>query len=85
MTKSILDVPEAESEPLLEELFAIMYDEDVRFEHHWRTGDLVVWDNLAVQHGRPNVAEQGPTRTLRKVAAPMPILTDEEKPTYTTN
>lgn len=82
MTKQIVDVPEHESEPLLEELFAVMYDEDARIEHYWRTGDLVAWDNVAVQHGRPNVAEQGPVRTLRKVAAPMPVLTKEQLPTY---
>jgi alpha-ketoglutarate-dependent taurine dioxygenase len=82
MTKAITDVPEADSEPLLAELFAIMYHEDVRLEHHWRTGDFVVRDNLSVQHGRPNVTERGPTRTLRKVAAPMPVLTKAEMPTY---
>lgn len=82
MTKSIVDVREDESEPLLEEVFATMYQTDARMEHHWRTGDLVVWDNLAVQHGRPNVTEQGPARTLRKVAAPMPVLTKDEIPTY---
>jgi alpha-ketoglutarate-dependent taurine dioxygenase len=59
-----------------------MYQAEARLEHQWRTGDLVVWDNLAVQHGRPNVTEQGPARTLRKVAAPMPILTKDEIPTY---
>lgn len=82
MTKAIIEVPEDESERLLEELFAAMYAEEAQFQHRWRTGDLVVWDNLAVQHGRPNVTEQGPTRTLRKVAAPMPVLTKDEIPTY---
>jgi alpha-ketoglutarate-dependent taurine dioxygenase len=82
MTKAIVDVPESDSEPMLEELFAVMYDEEVRLDHQWLTGDFVVWDNLAVQHGRPNVAEEGPTRTLRKVAAPMPVLTKEQMPTY---
>jgi alpha-ketoglutarate-dependent taurine dioxygenase len=82
MTKAIVDVPEAESEPLLEELFAVLYADGARIEHHWRTGDLVVWDDLAAQHGRPNVTEQGPVRTLRKVAAPMPVLTKEQMPSY---
>lgn len=82
MTKAIVDVPEVDSEPLLEELFAVMYDDEVQLDHHWRTGDFVAWDNLAVQHGRPNVTEEGPGRTLRKVAAPMPVLTKEQIPTY---
>ena len=82
MTLEIVDVPNDESEPLLEELFAVMYRADHRLEHHWRTGDFVVWDNLSVQHGRPNVSADGPTRTLRKVAAPVPALTKSETPTY---
>lgn len=82
MTKVIVDVPEADSEPLLEELFAVLYAPATRIEHHWRNRDLVAWDNLAVQHGRPNVELQGPTRTLRKVAAPMPILTATQRPQY---
>jgi alpha-ketoglutarate-dependent taurine dioxygenase len=82
MTKAIVELGEDDSESLLEELFAVLYREDDRLDHHWRTGDLVVWDNLAAQHGRPNVAEQGPTRSLRKVAAPMPVLTKEQMPTY---
>lgn len=82
MTKAIVDVPEDESEPLLEELFAVLYELSAQVDHEWRTGDFVVWDNLAVQHGRPNVTEQGPVRTLRKVAAPMPVLTKDQLPTY---
>lgn len=82
MTQKIVDVPESESERLLEELFAVMYSPDHQIEHHWRTGDFVVWDNLSVQHGRPNVTAEGPTRTLRKVAAPVPVLTKSETPTY---
>jgi taurine dioxygenase len=36
------------------------------YEHWWDVGDLVVWDNLAVQHGRPDQADV-PRRTLRRV------------------
>ena len=31
----------------------------------------MVWDNFAVQHGRPNVTLEGPARTLRKIGLPM--------------
>jgi len=82
MTKQVVDVPGDESEPFLEELFAVLYATDTQIHHSWQSGDLVAWDNLAVQHGRPNVTEQGPTRTLRKVAAPMPVLTKDQIPTY---
>ena len=47
-------------------------------QHEWREGDLVVWDNQAVQHARGIVDLEGPERTLRKVFGPM-TLTDRER------
>ena len=35
------------------------------YEHDWRKHDLVAWDNIAIQHARPNVTLEGPERTLR--------------------
>jgi alpha-ketoglutarate-dependent taurine dioxygenase len=35
--------------------------------HHWQVDDLVVWDNHAVQHSRPDVGQEHP-RTLRRVS-----------------
>jgi taurine dioxygenase len=61
-----------ESEELLEQLFAHLYRSEHLYEHDWREHDLVAWDNLSVQHARPNVALDGPVRTLRKVFAPAP-------------
>jgi taurine dioxygenase len=63
----ILELPAEESEAVLAELFALLYADDNVVTHHWRTGDLVVWDNLALQHGRPAIAGAG-ERTLRRVA-----------------
>jgi taurine dioxygenase len=51
---------------LLDRLFAALYDPADVYEHKWRNGDLVVWDNLSVQHARPAVDEHAP-RTLRRV------------------
>ena len=82
MTQEIPDLSADESELLLERLFDHMYDPAARVEHHWREGDLVVWDNLAVQHARPNVDNDGPPRTLRKVGHPMPRLEPDEIPIY---
>jgi taurine dioxygenase len=72
MTRGIADLPPAESEALLEDLFAHLYRTSVLYEHDWREHDLVAWDNIAVQHARPNVTVEGPARTLRKVFAPIP-------------
>jgi alpha-ketoglutarate-dependent taurine dioxygenase len=72
MTSNVAGLPSEESEELLQTLFSYLYDPAHSWQHDWRTGDLVLWDNLAVQHGRPNVSLEGPARTLRKVIAPVP-------------
>ncbi len=72
MTREIVGLPSEESEELLETLFSYLYDPAHSWQHDWRKGDLVLWDNLAVQHARPNVSLEGPARTLRKVIAPVP-------------
>ena len=41
-----------ESEKLLQEMFDIVEDPAIIYEHHWRVGDLVMWDNLACLHAR---------------------------------
>ena len=69
---------------VLEDVFAHLYDPAARLEHHWRNRDLVVWDNLAIQHARPNVVVEGPARTLRKVASPLVQLDLDEMPAYNT-
>ncbi|RYD84078.1 MAG: TauD/TfdA family dioxygenase, partial [Sphingomonadales bacterium] len=65
-TAAIIGLADDESEALLEELFALLYAEENIHDHEWRTGDLVLWDNLAVQHGRKPVT--GGVRTLQRVS-----------------
>ena len=65
MTACLAHLPHEESEALLEELFACLYDASQVYEHHWRKGDLVIWDNLAVQHARSALGEG--ERTLQRV------------------
>ena len=77
MTREIVELPHDESEELLQTLFSHLYAPAMVYEHTWRTGDLVVIDNIAMQHARPNVDADGPTRTLRKVIAPIPKLRAE--------
>jgi taurine dioxygenase len=69
-TLEIEEIPGDEGEAILQELFAILYDPAYVYEHQWRERDYVVWDNLATQHGRPDVATEGPDRTLRKTFSP---------------
>lgn len=82
MTREIVGLDREESERLLEALFAHLYDPERRWNHQWRNGDLIVWDNQAVQHARPNVYSDGPPRTLRKVAFPIPQLAGDQLPKY---
>ena len=82
MTKEIVGLTPSESEELLGQLFDHLYDPAGQWEHHWRQGDLVVWDNVAMQHARPNVVSNGPARTLRKAASPVPQLSRDQRPAF---
>jgi len=55
----------AESDALLERLFDIAEDPANTYEHVWRLGDLMMWDNLACLHARTDWPE-GQMRTLRR-------------------
>ena len=66
-TDRILDWEAAESEAMLSELFSHLYAADNLYSHTWEEGDLCLWDNIALQHGRPELPA-GRERTLRRVA-----------------
>jgi taurine dioxygenase len=65
MSACITKLAPDESDALLEELFAHLYAPGNVYEHQWRKGDLVVWDNLAVQHARSPTGDA--PRTLQRV------------------
>jgi taurine dioxygenase len=53
---------------VLEQVFATLYAPARRYEHHWREGDLLVWNNLAIQHARTNFAAPSlGSRVMRRV------------------
>jgi len=66
-----------ESEELLNALFDHMYDERNVFTYSWRQGDLLVWDNLTLQHARPDLRSDAPARTLRKTLVPVYMIGDD--------
>jgi taurine dioxygenase len=66
-TDRILDLGDEESETLLQELFDHLYSGAHTYAHPWSTGDLLVWDNLSLQHGRPETPT-GVRRKLQRVA-----------------
>jgi taurine dioxygenase len=65
-TDALLPLPPDESAALLRELFTHLYRPDHVLVHHWQPGDLLVWDNHALQHARPDVGVDE-RRTLRRV------------------
>lgn len=65
-TDRIIGLDGPESEEILEALWALLYAPENTYSHHWRLGDLVIWDNIAVQHGRPAPPRDVP-RTMRRV------------------
>jgi taurine dioxygenase len=71
-TRELVGFGAKESEELLQGLFAHLYAPAAVYEHTWQDGDLMVFDNIALQHARSNVELNGPKRTLRKVIAPIP-------------
>jgi taurine dioxygenase len=46
----IVDMPDSESGPLLEELYAHCTRPEFIYRHKWRVGDLLMWDNCPLQH-----------------------------------
>jgi taurine dioxygenase len=68
-TARIGDLEPAESESLLQELFRYLYAPENVYEHRWRNGDLVIWDNLALQHSRPDLTGCVPRRLQRVAVA----------------
>ena len=65
-TDALLPLPDDESEQLVRDLFAHLYRADHVMTHRWAEGDLLVWDNHAIQHARPEVGTES-RRTLRRV------------------
>ena len=66
-TDRIVDLDPQVGEALLQRLFGILYDASNTYRHDWEVGDIVVWDNVALQHSRPVPPPSAP-RTLHRVA-----------------
>jgi taurine dioxygenase len=66
MTEEITDMPAAESDALLADLFAMVERDEFHYTHHWLPGDLMIWDNRGAQHARTDYPLDEP-RLLRRV------------------
>ena len=52
ITARIEDMSEADSRAMLNELFAFADNSSLTYEHEWRKGDLMMWDNWCSCHAR---------------------------------
>jgi hypothetical protein len=57
---------ETKSAALLADLFAVLYDQSNCYEHDWAVGDVVLWDNVGLYHGRAGFPATA-ARTLQRV------------------
>jgi taurine dioxygenase len=66
MTREIEGLPREESDALLQMLFDHQEQPSFVYEHVWRPGDLLMWDNRCTLHARTDFSA-GERRLLRRV------------------
>ncbi len=66
MTQHIVGLPQRESDALLARLWELCERPEHTYEHIWRVGDLLLWDNRCTQHARTDFPP-GQRRLLRRV------------------
>ena len=71
MSRSIVGMERAESDALLEELFAHAERAEFVYAHEWTVGDLLIWDNRCLNHAR-NDFPADEIRLMRRVTVSEP-------------
>ncbi len=73
-TSEIVGLDGAEGSELLEFLTEHVKQPQFQYRHHWKKGDLIVWDNCAVQHLAVFDYGQIPRRLHRAgISGPVPV------------
>jgi taurine dioxygenase len=54
----INELPEAESDHVLEQLFAHQLEDRFQYAHHWTEGDVLMWDHIGTLHNA--IPDYGP-------------------------
>jgi taurine dioxygenase len=75
MTDEIFGASPDRGAELIREVGRVLYDEAFIYRHQWREGDLLMWDNCLVQHGRGHY-DNSQNRVLRRSA-----IADDNEPT----
>ena len=81
ITARIEDWNENESRKMLAELFKFSENKNIMYEHEWRVGDLIMWDNWCSCHARTDFPREE-RRMLRRLTVEdeYPVL--EGRPPY---
>jgi taurine dioxygenase len=66
MSARIEGLSREESDMALEQLFEIAEDPAIVYEHEWKLGDLVIWDNWCSIHARKDFPREEP-RLMRRL------------------
>jgi len=75
----VIGMEEKASDELFARLFEVLYDESRMYTHQWQIGDLIVWNNVALQHGRPAQQRNASARTLRRVVLTETFAADQQR------
>ena len=67
MADSVVGMPRAESDRIIEELCQASERPAHIYEHVWRAGDLLIWDNRCTLHARTDF-DPAERRVLRRMA-----------------
>jgi len=67
MADHFVGLPINESEALLEQVFSHIERPEHIYEHEWRVGDVLVWDNFSTLHARTDF-DPAERRVLRRMA-----------------
>ena len=65
-TAAISGLSDDEADALMEELAGFVADPAIGYRHVWRPGDVLLWNNIALQHARTDF-DPREKRTLRRV------------------
>jgi alpha-ketoglutarate-dependent taurine dioxygenase len=76
MADSVVGVPREESDRIIEELCQASERPEHIYEHVWRPGDVLIWDNRCTLHARTDF-DPAERRVLRRMAIrgqrPIPV------------
>jgi alpha-ketoglutarate-dependent taurine dioxygenase len=67
LSQSVQDHDEQAQQALLEQVNALVYDQDCLIAHQWSEGDLVLIDNYRTLHGRLPMSAGSSSRELWRV------------------